>query len=84
MHSIEQSLASSTLRCAHTVFLASLSSLACLAGLFRCSAFEVIHDDYTGPNTCHHEMGSMVTGFYSDQTSYLSMKIYDFFFKNHC
>ena len=31
MCSIEQSLASSTLRCAHAVFLASLSSFACLA-----------------------------------------------------
>ena len=41
VHSIEQSLASSTLRCAHAVFLASLSSLAYIAslGLFRCSAF---------------------------------------------
>ena len=36
MHSIEQSLASSTLRCTHAVFLASLSSLAYLAS--GCSA----------------------------------------------
>ena len=36
VHSIEQSLASSTLRCAHAVFLASLSSLAYLAS--GCSA----------------------------------------------
>ena len=36
VHSIEQSLASSTLRWAHTVFLASLSSLGCLAS--SCSA----------------------------------------------
>ena len=41
VHSIEQSLASSTLRCVHAVFPASLSSLAYLAslGLFRCFVF---------------------------------------------
>ena len=59
--------------------------LGCI--LIECTAIEC-HNHYKhytpsgkknvsiGPNICHHEMG--ITGFYSDQTSYLSMKVLTF------